>query len=99
MHPAINGCTHVLCHPQTPAPRTRPINLPPSTGWRDHLDDADIRAARASRLAAQARGFGLHRDPVFAAHRIPTGCGCPPPDEGMVPECYWTGRHTRTEKP
>ncbi|WP_422744293.1 hypothetical protein ACN27B_08570 [Micromonospora sp. WMMD754] len=95
---AIAACGHVLCHPQTPTPRTQPISLPPSTGWRDRLDDADIRAARAARLAAQARGFGLERDPIIPAHCIPNECGCPNPPDGMVPDCYWTGQHLKDPK-
>lgn len=84
-------CEHVLCNPVEREARRRPAGVTASTGWRDRLDDADIRAVRAARQAANRRGYGLMTDPRPA--RVPTLCGCPAPADGTLPDCYWTGQH------
>ncbi|MFG3715839.1 hypothetical protein [Micromonospora sp. NPDC047730] len=63
-------CGHVLCRPIAPPVRTSPIVLPPSTGWRNRLDTAEIREARAARQSAQARGYRAPRDPARAPEGV-----------------------------
>jgi len=89
-------CDHVLCDYPIPPHRTAPLEmLPPAAlpGWRDRLDTPEIRAARDARKAAQARGYGVMTDPVIDGARLRPTCGCPTPDDGMVPACWWTGDH------
>jgi hypothetical protein len=90
-------CEHVLCNPHAVTPvRYDPDSRPASAGWLDRLeDDAQIRALRAARLAAQAKGYGVLRDQYLGY--VPTECGCPRGD-GPLPDCYWTGDHSKRQR-